>query len=72
MIKLTRDQRNELLRVGGAYMRRYPVVWRRDVADHIFAHMMNHEDVYKLEAFEAIDISDYAYGVACFLVRETY
>ena len=73
MVTLTRAQRNKLLRIGGAYMREYPGVESFEVAEHVFGYMMTDpDDTLNLDAHSAIEISDYAYGVATFLVRERY
>lgn len=67
MIKLTRAQRNFLLRKGGAYMRQNPHDDCVAVSDRIFTVMLDNEVEYGLGEFEATEISDYAYGIASFL-----
>lgn len=71
-VSLSQNNRNELLRVGGAYMREHPCVETFEVAEHVFGFMLNNEDRFELEDFEAVDISDYAYGVADFLTGKRW
>lgn len=67
-MQLSRDLRNELTREAGKYMRQYPGAGVIEVSDHVFTVMLDAEDDrYGTDPYEAIEVSDYAYGVASFI-----
>lgn len=71
MVKLTRGQRNELIRKAHAYKREHDA-WHADVADYIATLLFEDEERYGIVDVEAIEVSDYAYSLANFICpRET-
>jgi hypothetical protein len=67
-MQLSRDLRNELTRAAGSYMRANDGAGVIEISDHVFSIMLSEdEDRYGTDPFEAIEISDYAYGIATFI-----
>lgn len=66
-VTMTRQLRTELVREAGKYMREYPGVEAFEVGEHVAGIMLGDEARYGVEGVPAIDISDYAYGVAHFI-----
>lgn len=65
-MKLSREDRNALIREGHKFKRHSWTRDRLEVADHLFGILIDRED---LAEYEAVEISDYAYGVAGFIIK---
>lgn len=66
--KLTRRLRDEVLREGRTYIRRHGGAYNDEVADHMVGVMLTDEEKFGTANFPAIAVSDYAYGMASFIM----
>lgn len=68
-MKLTRAQRTTLIRIGYDVRKRTHGAGLPDVAEAVAGELFDHPDKYGTADVAAIEISDYAYGVAAFVTR---
>jgi hypothetical protein len=71
-MRLTRKQRNGLVREGFKLQRKYGTIEEFEIADHLFGIVTSDEQAYGTEGVEAIEISDYCYGIARFVTGGRY
>lgn len=66
-MKLTRQQRKHLIQIGRAYDA-HSGLDSYEIGDYLTSYMLEREDEYGLANVPAMDVSDYAYGVARWIV----
>lgn len=70
-MKLTRKQRNALIKAGQQFRRQHRYADAVEVSDYLAGLMLDGD--YGLDDVPATEISDYAYGMGCWVVgREIY
>lgn len=66
-LRLTSRLRWEAIREGRAYLRDHPGAESFEISDHVFSFLLSDEERYGTADYEAIEISDYAYGIGNFV-----